>query len=251
MKKFISIAITVFLLSLICSSYAGATNYDYGDAVGYGVAKHKTAEWQRLGTDWDSESSQKNPDNYDDGVRWSVNGGGWNTWGNDILNVKQGDKVKFEFTFTRALYGNHPYDDLSAWIDWNGDGDWADAGENIYFNRVDKGTTQIDDATYIADVGHNRYDSESMTFTTGDILVSGLFTGTTWLRARVSCSESIIKYNNNNGLDSDTQISSTGRLWQGETEDYRMNVSTVPIPGAVWLLGSGLLGLIGVRRRRK
>lgn len=250
MKKFMSIAITMFLLSLICTSYAGATNYDYGDADGYGVATHTTDEWQKLGTGWDSEGSQNAIDNFDDGVRWSNDSGiTWNSWGDDVLNVKQGDTIKFEFTFTRALYGNHPYDDLSAWIDWNGDGDWADSGENIYFNRVDKGTTQINDATYFAN-GGSRYDTESMTFTTNDILVSGLFTGTTWLRARVSCSESIIRYNNNNGLDSDAQISSTGHLWQGETEDYRINVAPVPIPGAVWLLGSGLLGLIGVRRKK-
>ncbi|RLB71614.1 MAG: hypothetical protein DRH03_05645, partial [Deltaproteobacteria bacterium] len=25
----------------------------------------------------------------------------------------------------------------------------------------------------------------------------------------------------------------------------------VPIPGAIWLLGSGLFGLIGIRRRRQ
>ena len=30
-----------------------------------------------------------------------------------------------------------------------------------------------------------------------------------------------------------------------------MNVSAVPIPGAVWLLGSGLFGLVAVRRRMK
>jgi hypothetical protein len=29
------------------------------------------------------------------------------------------------------------------------------------------------------------------------------------------------------------------------------DVSAVPVPGAVWLLGSGLLGLIGIRRRRE
>jgi len=28
-------------------------------------------------------------------------------------------------------------------------------------------------------------------------------------------------------------------------------VSTVPIPAAVWLFGSGLLGLVGVARRKK
>ncbi len=28
------------------------------------------------------------------------------------------------------------------------------------------------------------------------------------------------------------------------------NVSAVPIPGALWLLGSGLLGLLGIKRRQ-
>jgi hypothetical protein len=27
------------------------------------------------------------------------------------------------------------------------------------------------------------------------------------------------------------------------------NLNAVPVPAAVWLLGSGLLGLIGIRRR--
>jgi hypothetical protein len=30
-----------------------------------------------------------------------------------------------------------------------------------------------------------------------------------------------------------------------------LNVSTIPVPAAVWLFGSGLLGLVGVARRRK
>ena len=32
---------------------------------------------------------------------------------------------------------------------------------------------------------------------------------------------------------------------------FTLNVSAVPIPAAVWLFGSGLLGLIGVARRKK
>jgi len=36
-------------------------------------------------------------------------------------------------------------------------------------------------------------------------------------------------------------------LYQGDK--YHMEVSTVPIPGAVWLLGSGLAGLVGLRRK--
>jgi len=48
--------------------------------------------------------------------------------------------------------------------------------------------------------------------------------------------------------------------WDGEADDWgawaqfradSVNVSTVPVPGAVWLFGSGLLGLIGVARRKK
>ena len=29
------------------------------------------------------------------------------------------------------------------------------------------------------------------------------------------------------------------------------NASVIPVPAAVWLFGSGLLGLVGVARRRK
>jgi hypothetical protein len=34
-------------------------------------------------------------------------------------------------------------------------------------------------------------------------------------------------------------------------DSYTLNVGAVPIPAAVWLFGSGLLGLIGVARRKK
>ncbi|MBN2809134.1 MAG: PEP-CTERM sorting domain-containing protein, partial [Deltaproteobacteria bacterium] len=47
-----------------------------------------------------------------------------------------------------------------------------------------------------------------------------------------------------------SQIQATGYLSQGETEDYKINVAPVPVPGAVWLLGSGFLGLLGIRRKR-
>ena len=33
--------------------------------------------------------------------------------------------------------------------------------------------------------------------------------------------------------------------------DYSFTVTTVPVPAAVWLFGSGLLGLIGIARRKK
>lgn len=31
---------------------------------------------------------------------------------------------------------------------------------------------------------------------------------------------------------------------------FGVQVTTVPVPGAVWLLGSGLVGLVGLRRKR-
>ncbi len=34
-------------------------------------------------------------------------------------------------------------------------------------------------------------------------------------------------------------------------DDASLEVSAVPVPAAVWLFGSGLLGLVGVARRRK
>ncbi len=34
------------------------------------------------------------------------------------------------------------------------------------------------------------------------------------------------------------------------TDTYTCSPSAVPIPGAVWLLGSGFLGLVAIRRRR-
>ena len=35
------------------------------------------------------------------------------------------------------------------------------------------------------------------------------------------------------------------------SEVYNVTVSAIPVPAAVWLFGSGLLGLVGVARRRK
>lgn len=37
----------------------------------------------------------------------------------------------------------------------------------------------------------------------------------------------------------------------GQTPTFQGTVSAVPVPAAVWLFGSGLLGLVGVARRKK
>lgn len=44
----------------------------------------------------------------------------------------------------------------------------------------------------------------------------------------------------------DTFNEGTLRIW----EDGSVELNAVPVPAAVWLLGSGLLGLVGIRRKR-
>ena len=38
-------------------------------------------------------------------------------------------------------------------------------------------------------------------------------------------------------------------LHGGTITSATIDISAVPIPGEVWLLGSGLIGLVGIRRR--
>lgn len=58
------------------------------------------------------------------------------------------------------------------------------------------------------------------------------------------------------GMDSWAAISSDGLGGQTEialalVEDRRVRLSIIPIPPAIWLFGTGLLGLIGLCRRKK
>jgi hypothetical protein len=42
-----------------------------------------------------------------------------------------------------------------------------------------------------------------------------------------------------------------GASWIASDYATRMELRAIPLPGAVWLFGSGLLGLLGVSRRKK
>jgi hypothetical protein len=42
-----------------------------------------------------------------------------------------------------------------------------------------------------------------------------------------------------------------GKGFPGDTPSMWVNIAPVPIPAAVWLLGGGLIGLLGLRRRFK
>ena len=52
------------------------------------------------------------------------------------------------------------------------------------------------------------------------------------------------------GAETDLNLDGSGFAWSEASQTLEMTASPVPIPGAVWLLGSGLLGLFAVRRSR-
>jgi len=101
---------------------------------------------------------------------------------------------------------------LNAWVDFNADGDWDDAGEQVF-----------SDVAVVAGVN-------SLT-----IAVPGLATlGDTYARFRLDSGGGLTPY----GLASD-----------GEVEDYR--VSIVPEPSALSLVALGLTGWAAFRRLRR
>jgi hypothetical protein len=221
MLRFVCLGLMLFIFSVSPSS---ATRYDYSDAPNYDKAYHATNQWQMLGTKWDKETSPLNQDTSDDGVFWSTDGG--KTYGHDDLTIGQG--VIFRFDVTRSLSGDHQYDQLKAWIDWDGDKVWDNTAEQIialqWFKHVKKQDDKI----------------TRKSFYTGIIEVPQYaHIGETWLRARVSCDH--VKFEDTTPY---------GYLWQGEVEDWKVNIHA-PLPPSVWLFGSGLVGLIGLRRFRK
>lgn len=113
-------------------------------------------------------------------------------------------------------------------------------------------TTASNTATIADTTGTATYSVQSGTLGDGDILAGQNFGGSigsalNFYNVTTSSTrgapDTISAYSNGTG-DGFWFLSSTGEL------SYDIPTSAVPLPAAVWLLGSGLLGLAGIGRRR-
>lgn len=283
------VAITITLLCFSHVSFAGSViscgsgTYDYGDAdvsidgTPYGEACHDTNRWQQLGvTDknqslegntgatsdadnqnkgWTGETSSNNVDQGDNGVKWRVQNtdGTWSDFGNGELTA--GDTVQYKFIVTRSSEGNHQFDQLKAWTDWNGDGTFDDSESIIdkkWYKDKSKGkVNQISGSTvsYNNDLNtNNSLDTRGVFKVKMQVPLDAIL-GNTWMRARVICENSLVAAN-------DYTLSSTGYYHQGEVEDYKVAINArpptpVPEPTTLLVFGTALIGLVLSRKKAK
>jgi len=149
--------------------------------------------------------------------------------------VFQTDRVleagaNYGFTFDELVSSEfHLYDPYyDRVIDFNGDVDSRVFHFAIQAN-ADQSLTVLESPSWSLDF-YNEGDGSTNGFTLG---VSADHTGANYWY-----------------LDQTTWKIHEGDIIYAQTYDYRVNVAAVPIPAAVWLFGSGLLGLIGVARRK-
>jgi hypothetical protein len=265
-------------------------SYDYGDASGYGEACHDTNAWQQLGRattkengvvtaielqgdsgttndsvsknrGWNAETSQKSTDQGDNGVRWRIKNedGTWSSWGKDELT--QGQTVEFKFVVQRSDEGNHQFDQLKAWVDWNGNGIFEnDGSETLIDEKWYKVADSFSDGNSLGNQGggfnndplvnngtNNSIRNSDVTITNVRVIKQIPYDAAiedVWLRARIICENSLTHSDRNNNI-----FLPTGYYHQGEVEDYKLAINHVPEPTTLLVFASALFGLMLNRKK--
>ena len=159
----------------------------------------------------------------------------------------------------------------AAPIQWSSNNHWYDV---IDFNGTwDQANANAQNQTYNGIQGHlatltssEENDFVWTTFKTNEYWLGGYqtdktdeptgnwawVTGESWSYTNWASSEP----NNAGGNEDHIHFWHSNGSWNDMHNNYTasgyvVEYDAVPIPGAVWLLGSGLLGLIGIRRRRQ
>lgn len=265
----------------------GTATFDYGDATtnsdgtkSYSDACHRTNRWQQLGTTdgdalkgdtgtgsskkggWTNETTKNTVDEADNGVSWRVQNadGSWSAFGNEPLIA--GAKAEFQFVVIRSDEGNHQFDQLKAWGDWNDNGKF-DADEVI----VDKKWYKVADSfaagntvgnklggynnDWLVRNGADKYTIRNSGITSETLIVPILIPSehvisSTWIRARIICENSLSGDDRRNNI-----FMATDYYHQGEVEDYKVAVNQVPEPTTLLVFGSALVGLMLSRKKSK
>lgn len=245
----------------------GTFDLDYGNATDQASsACHNTQAWQKLGTDWNSDTptSSETDLSTNDGVSWKTSSDGGNTWGNENGEFTAGDLVQFQFDVTRAATGNHKYDLLKSWVDWNQDGLWDESediisqkwwknedsegnatsgSQNRTLNKNNDLSTWKDLGTANGEGSQNRANNwwkssedrwRRSIFNSNDTTATFFSAAVEipvldalkdiWLRARVVCENSLQQYAESMNLIS------TGYQHQGEVEDYQLTIAKAAKP---------------------
>lgn len=225
---------------------------------------HKDPRWQMLGKEWGTN----------DGIAMFVDGNKIDLV-NGVADINVGDEVTFEFNVHKVLWGVHTFDALKVWLD--GEEFYADEwvfGETLNKPRTDRyHSTYSNYSDYVNAYQYDLFGKPqyfyndniiprngiSLYHANADTTFSVTYTfeeaGEFDLLARVVCSSDLA--GGHPGLNSKTYSENRDvfgintQYTQGETEKFKIMVTSVPEPSMLILVGLSMLGISFVRPKRK